>query len=187
MKKEIDYLTPQEIYDQNGNDPFSWLRTADSLLDSANIIMKEIGEPKKSETKPEIIWGWIRIHYVARMLRGMAFECLLKGIWVKVGHDLTKNGKYKKIPNTKNHNLLSIYNTLKTRFEIELTPEEEDLLSRFSFSIISARYPIRKSAQGACPTKPNNNKKIYWNKITHESDEITYNSMIKKMKSIIMK
>ncbi len=185
MEDDIFSLPPQKCFDAIGNDASSWLTTSDSLLASAEILYKHIGEPPKPPNTPEDVWEWFRVHDVARMLRGMAVECLLKAIWIKSGGILAKDGKYKTIPGTKNHDLYSTVIKVSEKRPLHLNDEELKLLSRLSFSIISGRYPIQKSFSGSYPSSPNDSDIIRWNKWEYPKDENIFQTIAKKMKNIL--
>ena len=42
------------------------------------------------------------------MLRGFAIECLLKGLWVKRGHELASEGEYLRPPGVAHHDLVGL-------------------------------------------------------------------------------
>lgn len=178
---DIFDLPPQQIFDAWGNDKTAWLLTADSLLASANILLKKIGVPAKQKKTVAKFWNWVKIYYVARMLRGMAIECSLKALWLHSGGVLVRNGKYRGIPGAKNHDLFSIYNQLRLKCSIILSQEELLLLSRVSYAIVEGRYPISKSFSNSYPSSPVPNNKVKWNKIEFSKDEKTFRSIYRKI------
>jgi hypothetical protein len=100
-------------------------------------------------------WGSIEEHFptsdewritgVIIMLRAMAVECLLKALWLKSGGQLAKNGKYRGIPGTRDHDLASLADKVTERLSLNLSDSESDLLQRLSCNIAGGRYPIQKN------------------------------------------
>lgn len=185
MDSDFDKFSPQESFNTTGNDPTAWFDTAASLLDSANIIISNIGRPEEKPQTPDAIWDWVRINYVSRMLRGMAVECLLKAVWLKSGEILASNGKFRNIPNTKSHDLYGLYKAINERIPLNFNEEELKFIARLSFASESARYPIRKSAMGSYPSKPNCEDPVKWNRTVYTEDEVVFDNIVNKLTSII--
>ena len=122
----------------------------------------------------EIVHRWGEMHGVARMLRGMAFECLFKALFLKYGGQLSTKGKYRGIPNTKDHDLCSLEREVSKLSQIELNTTERRMLARLSFFIVYGRYPIRRSFSEPYPESPDVDKSVYWCRWTPEDKIILY-------------
>lgn len=123
-----------------------WVFSADTLLASCRFLAEhsiQLREEDPSERFPA--FDEFRIVDVIVMLRAMALECLLKALWLKSGNKLAKDGKYYPIPNAKDHDLLSLYNTIADNHQIVLTEEEKDFINRLSGNITAGRYPIQRN------------------------------------------
>ena len=75
------------------------------------------------------------------MLRGFAFECLFKAIYLRQGNKLVFNGKMDIPPDFKNHDLKKMARNLRLNF----SEDEEfylDILTNYSKNL--GRYPISK-------------------------------------------
>lgn len=135
-------------FDKRGNDKIEWAFTADSLLAASNFLCQHSYHlkpdwPSLSERFPT--FDEIRVSDVIIMLRAMAVECLLKALWLKGGGRLAKNGRYRKIPSSRDHDLVSLSNTVLGKLSIEISKEEQDFLERLSRNITAGRYPIQKN------------------------------------------
>ena len=133
-------MTKQEIYDVIGNSPQSWLNTARNLIDSAQILDEyfRAGLSKKITDERSF-----RVRPSSKMLYGFGIECLLKGVWVNEGNEITKRGigKYKQLEKDK-HDLNEISNTVC----FDRNADEWDLLKRLTIIMRSiGRYPIAKN------------------------------------------
>ncbi len=131
-----------ENYERTGNSFTSWYKRAEDLLIGADILKaqrdKAIVEYFKAKPDQEILLG-LRILSPELMLRGYALECLLKGIWIKRGNSLIRNGRYCKIPNAGDHDLIQL-------MEINNIGTDEPrkyVLKRLSYYVKSGgRYPV---------------------------------------------
>ena len=79
------------------------------------------------------------------MLRAMAIECLLKGMWLLSGEILAEHGKFRGIPAANNHKLLSIAEKVSEKIDLNFSKEECILLDRLSYCITFGRYPVQKT------------------------------------------
>jgi hypothetical protein len=117
------------------------------------------------------------------MLRGMAIEVLLKGLWVDYGGTLTENNQYKKISGTLEHNLLSLAEGISKVVSLTLSSDERFLLERLSISIVSGRYPIQKKWETMkpreLPTGDYGPLEIWY----IPKDDIAFSAMVDKFKS----
>jgi hypothetical protein len=162
-----------KLHEALGNDPDPWFIRAVDLLRAAEILYDNIGQPPAPSE-------WFSLHNIGRMLRGMGLECLLKSAWLRAGNVLFKNGDFVEIPETKSHDLYSMYKKVTKKRRIILNPEEKELLARLSYAIVGARYPVPKSPGRGYPTAPKPKTKMYWNKCEHEKDTEVFRSMLTK-------
>jgi hypothetical protein len=112
-------------------------------------------KPPTANPDIEEVWDWFSVHDIGRMLRGMALECLIKATWLAAGELLVENERFVGILGTKSHDLYGMYVIVCKKHKTLLNEEEKKLLARFSYAIISARYPISKSPRGNYPSAPN--------------------------------
>jgi hypothetical protein len=183
MNKDPFNLQPQEYFDSRGNDESMWHMTAYYLLKAADILYREIGNPPKYNKNVKLICDWMYVHGIARMLRGMAIECLFKALWLHYGGVLVKNGKYRGIPEAKDHDLFSIYNNIYKKCNLNLTHEELLMLSRFSFAITNGRYPIQRSFTCSYPSAPLADYEVKWNKVEYQKDKNIFKRIIKEIEN----
>jgi len=102
------------------------------------------------------------------MLRGMGFECLLKGLWVAGGGTLVTKGKYRGIPRAKDHDLCALEREVAEKVPTGLNDQERAVLARMSFFITYGRYPVRKSVSEPYPSAPNLSGPLHWCRWTPE-------------------
>ncbi len=137
-----------ENYDVIGNLPVAWLREARILLACSANLAKDCSFLKDTfgaDSVAAVHSAELETFGVVQMLRGMALECLLKGLWLKAGGTLASDGLYRKIPETRDHDLVSIAKIVSRKSHLEITDPEVDLLRRLSVAIFSGRYPIQKN------------------------------------------
>lgn len=87
---------------------------------------------------------------VRAMLIGYAIECALKGLWVKKGNKIVQNGKYIRVPGTRDHDLVQLSR------QVGFSPSklEADVLERISkFVTFAGRYPIAKTPEAMQPNQ----------------------------------
>ncbi|MDO9600565.1 MAG: hypothetical protein Q7J47_22830 [Azoarcus sp.] len=177
--------SPEEIHEALGNDTEQWLLRADALHRSGEFLYERIQEPPTNGADVLEVWSWFSIHDVGRMLRGMAFECLLKAMWLARGEVLVKDGRFIGIPGTKGHDLYAMYVNVVLNHRSALSEEEKKLLARLSFAIVSARYPVSKSPRGNYPSAPTSRNKMQWNKCEHEKDSALFELLWGKLSKIL--
>ena len=157
------------------NTPTAWQYYAENLLLSSKYlwgvfsrgVLKKIEKGENPSAKSSRIFG------VAQMLRGMALECLFKAIWLKGGGKLAIDGKYKGIPYTNDHNLISLYEEVSKKIDLNITDDEKHLLKRLSLVITVGRYPI--------PKKWDYNKKGYPKGWSIKKDEKLLDSLVNRI------
>lgn len=186
MTEDLFGQSVETIHETLGNDPTEWLRRANSLSQSAKILYRNIEPPTEELDDPNLVLKWFDLYNIGRMIRGMALECFLKAIWLFRGNLLVIDGKFVNIPQTKNHDLYGMYLACFPENTSLLSQEEKELLSRFSFSISSARYPISKSPKGDYPKAPTAVHKMYWNRVS-EDDEKSYWTILEKILQVLKK
>ena len=134
-------------FDQIANDPESWLATATELLDAVAILKQaniaqnypDGVEPPDRYSPPLYMGTWQEL-----MLSAFAIECLLKGLWVKKGNTIARNGKYLPVTKSDNHDLVGLMKAVA----IPNQPHHDEVLERLSIISKSiGRYPIAKRAK----------------------------------------
>lgn len=173
------------IHATMGNDPNQWLLHADALLVAAEIVYTKIGKPPASTHGIEAAWGWFSVHDVARMLRGMALECLLKAAWLHCGERLFDKNRFVGIQGKQGHDLYGIYTEVCKKRPIALNMQEKKLLARFAFAIVMARYPVAKSSNGCHPSAPVAKTKMSWCAWSHDADTKVWRSLLRKILAAI--
>lgn len=130
----------RQRFNTEGNSWEGWWCKAEELLSGARCIRQHTKfldapsiEPGKEPTGEEI-----GLHLPMLLLRAFALECLLKARWLQLGHKLFANGKYQRVPNAGDHNLLQLAQVVG----IEMNGEEKDVLRRLSaYGTGYGRYP----------------------------------------------
>jgi hypothetical protein len=143
-KNVIVKIDNHDDFEEAGNDPFSWISSAEDLLISSNILRKnyERASAKMRKHSKGSVPDEFNCLSVALMLKGMAIENLLKAVYLKK-NKMVKNGKFCPPSEFNNHSLVSmaIYNN------ITLTDDERDALENLSSAItFYGRFPIPKSS-----------------------------------------
>lgn len=130
-------------YHKVGNSHIAWKLSAQDLLISSEFLFQQYKTIDPSNVsdhiKPE---G--RVLEVLKMLRGMALECLFKAIYLKNGGRLVKDGKYRKIPDTNDHDLVLIAENVLEPAGFAITENQNEILKKLSSSIVGGRYPIHR-------------------------------------------
>ena len=165
-------LSPQAQFNLSGNDVDQWLYKAIALFDSAKSLANSFCYSPEDPEDLHSVLKWIELHGVFRMLYGMAFECLFKTLWLVFGNTLVSNGKYRGIPETRDHDLCSLERKVFENVDSCLNDEERKILARLSFFITSGRYPIRKSVSERYPKAPEDDKPVYWCRWTIDDYEL---------------
>ena len=130
-------------FDSQCNRASDWFGKADDLLLSSKILCDKCGF---LNTRPDDIFaGDSNILWVINMLRAMAIECLLKGVWLLSGEILAEDGKFRGIPGANNHKLLSLAEKVAEKIDLNFSKEECILLNRLSYCITFGRYPVQKN------------------------------------------
>ena len=130
-------------FDSQCNRASDWFGKADDLLLSSKILCDKCGF---LNTRPDDIFaGDSNILWVINMLRAMAIECLLKGVWLLSGEILAEDGKFRGIPGANNHKLLSLAEKVAEKIDLNFSKEECILLDRLSYCITFGRYPVQKN------------------------------------------
>ena len=135
----------RESFDKMANDYRFWQYSAEALLGSANILRRE--REREMQTHKGSKSGYRCPHEylteeVELMLKAFTIECLLKGLWVKAGHKIAENGKYKKVIQGDEHNLRN----LAEKVLGGISEEDGDVLARLgSIGKTLGRYPVARS------------------------------------------
>ncbi len=173
-----DGLSPQELFEKTGNDPSAWACRAEALLSSAGVLDAQYHDVPSDD--PDAFWEFFKLHTVGMMLKGMAIECLLKAVWTACVSSLVTQGRFRSIPGTKDHDLLSLLKAIEEHVHIGLSKEELELLPVLSSAITSGRYPVRKNLN-ARPTKPEWVEKMRWCKWEIPADDTRLLSIVSKL------
>ena len=186
MDEDIFDLPRQEHFDLLGNDYDLWTHKSFALFRSAKAIESACGRVPRDQKDVQEVLEWVEMHGVSRMLRGMAFECLFKALWLAYGGTLADKGKYLGIPGARDHDLCSLEGKVAERVDTGLNSKERRLLARLSFFIMYGRYPIRKSMSEQYPSTPDSDKPVYWCRWTPEDDRVL-EEVTNKLQQLIKK
>ncbi len=141
MSPRTDELEIKD-FDEVANDHRSWRNTARSLLQAANTLKERNVavnypngiRPKEPHHVPPYIGTWPEL-----MLDAFAIECLLKGLWVKSGQKIARDGKLIKQCFPANHDLVAMLQKVGAPSQ----PRQLETLRRLSvIAEAVARYPI---------------------------------------------
>lgn len=119
-----------------------WYYSAKDLLEAAQAVKEKVSDVGEG--------GMHSLAAVHAMLIGSAFECTLKGLWIKKtgGDGLIKDGKYSRIPGVKDHALAELADAA----EVKLSVAQKDLLKRLTnFVLFAGRYPMGKKPEQMRP------------------------------------
>ncbi len=147
-----DYRDIEQLkrdHEEYGNKWYPWLRSADDLLSSAELLREQCITRKYfpndlDKYEDELNSPGGKVFNVILMLWAMAAECLLKALWLKSGEKLIVNKQYSKIPNTNNHDLCSLAEVISSKGAFHFLDSDLDVLYRLSPFITLGRYPIQK-------------------------------------------
>ncbi|MBN1359896.1 MAG: hypothetical protein JW993_04860 [Sedimentisphaerales bacterium] len=178
MNDTDDDASPQDLFESVGNDPGIWATRAEALLTSAAVLDAQY--PQVPQNDSSAFYGFFKLHIAAMMLKGMAIECLLKSIWIKHVSPLVVKSKFRSIPSTKDHDLLSLVTALEEHIELGLSQEEAALVAVLSHAITSGRYPLARSIS-ARPTKPDSGEQMKWCKWEIPADDMRFASIVDKL------
>jgi len=95
MDEDVFDLPPQERFDSISNDADLWAYKSFALFSSAKAVESSCGRAPREPNDVHVVYEWAEMHGVSRMLRGMAFECLFKALWLSYGGVLADKGKYR--------------------------------------------------------------------------------------------
>jgi len=135
-------MTGPQLFDWIGNNPHEWLFCAERLLTAARVIENrrdEIGDAAlargdHSPSHPDLNTIWI-----PQMLTAMAIECLVKGVLLRRGKTLAKDGKLVLDEDAKAHDLVA----LVERVGYPRFADARQALFRLTVIALStARYPV---------------------------------------------
>jgi hypothetical protein len=132
-------------FDRACNRADDWRRKADDLLSSEQILCDNCKYYNPDPDDPFL--RGTNILWIINMLRAMAVECLLKGLWVHSGGALARNGIFTGVPGAGDHKLRSLAEKVDERIPLNFSNEQLVFLDRLSFWIAGGRYPVRKHWQ----------------------------------------
>lgn len=188
MKSEVIKDKQKKQFDKFGNTPLAWQLCAEDLLIASQLISEDYSDANlKKFAKGDVDLLKARMFFLNKMLRGMALECIFKALWLKGDGCLAKDGKYLKIPDTEEHNLVSYTDKVSEKIELNIIRNRKmrNMLKRLSLFIFSARYPILKNWDlTRIELQPNGGKSIptYWNS---PSDDRLFESCLSELKNIL--
>jgi hypothetical protein len=156
-------------FDVIGNDPLSWMTSADELLAVARTLKHQREATNLDKLKiGDLFPDEARGGAIERMLQGFAVECLLKGMWVKKGNKIVSGGKQINIPGVKGQHDLQ---KLAKAVGFTITEEQKDILKRLTFFIkLAGSYPI--------PTREGDGSGVSWKSPV---DDQTLKKLVKEM------
>jgi hypothetical protein len=179
----MDETNARMHHERTGNFWPAWRSVAEDLLAAADVLKQHhdtfdvnslpVGSPIPSKG---------RVFPAMLMLRGMAFECLLKALWLKrdAKRTLVVSGKYRGIPDVDDHNLSALANA--TQFKTDKV--EKHLLRRLSaFIKYGGRYPVATTPEALRMIKypsGGHGEATAW---TSPGDERTFAAILKKLLS----
>lgn len=156
-------------FDVIGNNPRSWMMSADELLAVVRVLKRQRKTIKADDVRDgDLFPDEGRGGAVERMLQGFAVECLLKGLWVKQGNKIVSGGKYVGVTGVRGqHDLLKLAKAVG----FAITDEQEDLLNRLTFFIkVAGLYPI--------PTQEGDGSGVCWKS---PADDQILEKLVKEM------
>jgi len=131
----------REMYIRAGNSVGAWCGAGDSLIAAARILSQNF-DPCLDAPVGSKITDNEKIFPSIFLLYGFGIECLLKGLWVKNGHEIVKDGRYMGVPGASDHKL----HELADATNFSLTEKERDAFISLSVIITSSgRYPVAKN------------------------------------------
>jgi len=172
MADDILDLPPQRVFDLLGNDANLWTYSSLALFASAEAVEQSCGRTPRQPHDLKVVFEWMQMHGVSRMLRGMGFECLFKALWLASGGSLASKGKYRGIPGARDHDLCSLGRKVSELVDTRLDDEQRRVLARLSFFITHGRYPIRKSFSEQRPSAPDADGPTRWCRWTPKDERV---------------
>jgi hypothetical protein len=144
VESENDDSKQIESYNKMGNNYAFWEWSAKGLLESAKILRREREREwrlHKGRSGGYVCPPEYFTEEVEWMLQAFAIECLLKGLFVKGGHEIVKNGKYKGVPNAGDHDLVNLAKEIMGT----MSKEHNNVLRKLGLiGKTVGRYPIPK-------------------------------------------
>ena len=139
-----DVADPVGAHEKFGNLWISWLAWMFPLED-AELSLRERASYRKGKNG-EVIMPLL--YGVRAMLLGFALECGLKALWLRHGHKLIVNRKYKGVKGANDHDLLQLAQAAKFAY----TSREKHVLTRLSnFVRFAGRYPVARTSNDMRP------------------------------------
>jgi hypothetical protein len=141
-----DDIIKNVLFNKVGNNPTMWKYYSENLSNASKHLNKQYSDidfknPVDNDSLSSI-GELTSLSKIVNMLRAMAIECLFKALWLKCGEKLAINGEFKKIPDTRNHNLVSIEKEISKKIDLNISENENDLLKELSYYNSHGRYPI---------------------------------------------
>jgi hypothetical protein len=137
------------LHEAKGNNFRAWFATVEELTAASRAVYDLT--PARLPDGTELMLGR---NAVAAMLYGLAIECALKGLWVRGGRSLIKDGKFLAGPGAKDHKLHLLAAAVADVVELDLSADELNVLERLSkFVIFAGRYPVSLKPEGMAPVK----------------------------------
>jgi len=131
-------------YDELASTPWGWVEAARRLILSANVLLRDAG-PITPDRSADAVSRAFGLHVVARMLRGMAVEVLLKALWSAAGQALVVQGRVQRIGDARDHDLVALARAVCGKHGRAVSADEEVMLGLLRDAITEGRYPIPKS------------------------------------------
>ena len=120
-----------------GNDPQTWRATAVMLLAAAQAL-HDASDDRNPSGRPAGL-----LHPPEMLLRGYAFERLLKALWVRAGNKLYEAGAYVRPNGVRDHDLPQLARAVG----LSLSADQQHVLGMLSHYItVVGRYPLPKRA-----------------------------------------
>jgi hypothetical protein len=151
-----DITTTEALYEALGRSKYEWLRNGKQLIAASNILLSE--STKAGEALTDLLeragavsddeFIEARAFIPARMITGMAFESLIKGlILIKHPDKVSKDKKF----DLKSHNLVQLWTMYL--LEIPIDNKEKAVLKELENYIAwKGRYPIPLMAKDFKPS-----------------------------------
>jgi hypothetical protein len=131
------------VHERLGNAWWSWLWWVLTLEQAARYLGERASHTRASG---QVVMPMVLC--VRAMLLGYAIECSLKGLWLRQGNEIIKNGKYVGIPGVPDHDLLRLSHAVG----YVPTDAEADVLQHLTkFIRFAGRYPVAKTADANLP------------------------------------
>jgi hypothetical protein len=141
----LDKQFALKMHERAGNLSSAWQLCARDLLFASDVLEER---RRAAYEEAPIVGDLVPLEYglhpAALMLKGMALECLLKGLWLIRGNSLVLDGKYIGVPSAGDHDLVQLAHVIG----FKLTTLERDTARRLScFIEYGGRYPIPRTAE----------------------------------------